>query len=40
MLDLVVTYWGWLISALVAGGLAGYWSTRPQRARGRWVPGW
>jgi flagellar biosynthesis GTPase FlhF len=25
MLDLVVTYWIWLISALIAGGPAGYW---------------
>jgi hypothetical protein len=40
MLDLLVSYWIWLISALVAGGLAGYWSTRPQIARGRWAPGW
>jgi hypothetical protein len=40
MLDLVVTYWVWLIPALIAGGAAGYLSTRPQIARGRWVPGW
>jgi hypothetical protein len=35
MLDLVVTYWVWLISALIAGGLAGYWLIRLQIARGR-----
>jgi hypothetical protein len=40
MLDLVVTYWVWIISALIASGLAGYWSTRPQVARGRGVQGW
>jgi hypothetical protein len=35
MLDLVVTYWVWLISALIAGGAAGYWLIRLQIARGR-----
>jgi hypothetical protein len=35
MLDLVVAYWVWLISALVAGGPAGYWLIRPQITRGR-----
>jgi hypothetical protein len=35
MLDLVVAYWVWLISALIAGGPAGYWFIRLQIARGR-----
>jgi hypothetical protein len=35
MLDLVVAYWVWLISALIAGGPAGYWLIRLQIARGR-----
>jgi hypothetical protein len=40
MLDLVTTYWVWIISALIASGPAGYWSIRPQVARSRGVPGW
>jgi hypothetical protein len=32
----IVTYWVWLISALIAGGPAGYWLIRRQIARGRW----
>jgi hypothetical protein len=40
MLDLVVTHWVWIISALIASGIAGYWSTRPQESRGRGVLGW
>jgi hypothetical protein len=35
MLDLVVAYWFWLISALIAGGPAGYRLIRLQIARGR-----
>jgi hypothetical protein len=35
MLDLVVTHWVWLISALIAGGLAGSWLIRLQLARVR-----
>jgi hypothetical protein len=35
MLDLVVAYWVWLVSALIAGGPAGYWLIRLQIARGR-----
>jgi len=35
MLDLAVAYWVWLISALIAGGPAGYWLIRLQIARGR-----
>jgi hypothetical protein len=35
VLDLVVTYWVWLISALIAGGLAGSWLIRLQIARVR-----
>jgi hypothetical protein len=35
LLDLVVTYWVWLVSALIAGGPAGYWLIRLQIARGR-----
>jgi hypothetical protein len=38
-LDLVLTYWVWIISALIASGPAGYWSTRPQLAHGG-LPGW
>jgi hypothetical protein len=34
-LDPVVTYWVWLIPALIAGGPAGYWLIRLQIARGR-----
>ena len=40
MLDLVVTYWVWIIFALIASGPAGYWSARPQVAPGRGLPGW
>jgi hypothetical protein len=36
MLDLVVAYWVWLISALIAvGPAAGYWLIRLKTARGR-----
>jgi len=35
MLDLVVAYWVWLVSALIAGGPVGYWLIRLQIARGR-----
>jgi hypothetical protein len=35
MLDLVVAYWFWLISALIVGGPAGYRLIRLQIARGR-----
>jgi flagellar biosynthesis GTPase FlhF len=34
-LDTVVTYWVWLILALIAGGPAGYWLIRLQIARVR-----
>jgi hypothetical protein len=37
MLDLVSTYWVWIISALIASGPAGYWSTRLPIARSRGV---
>jgi hypothetical protein len=40
MLDLVVTYWVWLILAVVAGSAAGYLLTRPQITHDRWVRGW
>jgi hypothetical protein len=41
MLDLISAYWAWVLCALTACGPAGYWSTRPQVARGRGgVPGW
>ena len=32
MLELVVNHWRRLTSALITGGLAGYWLTRPQMA--------
>jgi hypothetical protein len=35
ILDLVITYWVWLIPALVLGGPAGYWFIPRQIARGR-----
>src|SRR5712671_4610518 len=35
MFDLVVNHWGRLISALITGGPAGYWLTRPQMSGGR-----
>ena len=40
MLDLVVTYWVWIIFALIVGGPVGYWLTRPQPAPGCGVQGW
>ncbi len=38
-LDLISTYWAWML-ALAACGPTGYLLTRPQVARGREVPGW
>jgi hypothetical protein len=40
MLDIVSTYWVWIISALVASGPAGYWSARLPVARDRGVQSW
>jgi hypothetical protein len=38
--DIVSTYWGWIISALIASGPAAYWSTRLPVARDRGVQSW
>jgi hypothetical protein len=40
MLDLFVTYWPWIISALIASVAAGYRLSPPRESRGRGILGW
>jgi hypothetical protein len=39
MLDWVVTYWAWVIFALIASAIAGNWSNRPRESRARGMLG-